>query len=149
MTLNCIAVDDEPVSLSLLCSYIEQTPFLKLTGSYSNGVDALKALHVSQTDIIFLDIRMADLSGIELARIVEQSKNKNNTRIIFTTAYDQYAIESYKVDAVDYLLKPFSFIDFSRAAKKAQNYFEIINNHKTVTDIKDSGSDKEKHYIYL
>jgi len=149
MILNCIAVDDEPVSLNLLCSYIEQTPFLNLTGRYSNGIEALKALDINQTDIVFLDIRMADLSGIELARIVEQSKNKNNTRIIFTTAYDQYAIESYKVDAVDYLLKPFSFVDFSRAAKKAQNYFEIIRNHRSATDIKESAADKEKQYIYL
>src|SRR5206468_8914401 len=100
MNLNCIAVDDEPVALHLLCSYIEQTPFLKLVRGYSNALDALRAIHEEKIQLIFLDIRMADLSGIELAKIIQHSFDKNSPRIIFTTAYDQYAIESYRIDAL-------------------------------------------------
>ncbi len=147
--MNCIAVDDEPVALNLLCSYIEKTPFLSLVGRYSNGLDALKALHDNVIKIIFLDIRMADLSGIELAKIIDQSTDKSNTRIIFTTAYDQYAVESYRVDALDYLLKPFNFVDFSRAAKKAQSYFEVHNNYKVTNENIDPLANKEKQYLYL
>jgi two-component system response regulator LytT len=149
MNLNCIAVEDEPVSLNLLCSYIEHTPFLNLVGRYTNGLDALKALHENKVKIIFLDIRMADLSGIELARIIEQSCDRQTTRIIFTTAYDQYAIEGYKVDALDYLLKPFTFVEFSIAAQKAMNYFEIIDNYKAANGTDELLSGNEKQYLYL
>jgi len=149
MKLDCIAVDDEPVSLNLLCAYIEQTPFLNLVGRFSNGIDALKALHTNKIKIIFLDIRMADLSGIELAKIIEASVNKENTRIIFTTAYDQYAIESYKLEALDYLLKPFNYVDFSRAAAKAQKYFEVFTNHKSNRENSEPIPVHEKKYLYL
>ncbi|MDB5021500.1 MAG: two component transcriptional regulator, LytTR family, partial [Pedobacter sp.] len=111
MKINCIAVDDEPFALNLICSYIEQTPFLNLVDRFTNGVEALKAIHEQPTiQLIFLDIRMTDLSGIELARIIEQTGRKKHVRIIFTTAYDQYALEGFKVDALDYLLKPFNFV---------------------------------------
>src|SRR5258708_16262130 len=107
MILNCIAVDDEPHALELISSYIEQTPFLKLAGKYENGIETLKAIHLHQyIQLIFLDITMSNLSGIELARIIEQTGKKRTLRIIFTTAYDQYAVEGFKVDALDYLLKP-------------------------------------------
>src|SRR6201992_713292 len=125
MTLNCIAVDDEPLALGLVCKFIEQTPFLNLVGRYSGAVDALKAIHAEKIDLIFLDIQMPDLTGIELARVLDKGADK--PRIIFTTAYNQFALEGYKVDALDYLLKPFNYEEFLRAAQKAYNYAELIN----------------------
>lgn len=125
MTLNCIAVDDEPLALGLVCKFIEQTPFLNLAGRYSGAVDALKAIHNEKIDLIFLDIQMPDLNGIELARVLDKGVDK--PRIIFTTAYNQFALEGYKVDALDYLLKPFNYEEFLRAAQKALTYHELIN----------------------
>jgi DNA-binding LytR/AlgR family response regulator len=123
-TLNCIAVDDEPLALELLCAFIEQTPFLKLAGRYSSAVEALKGIQGQPIDLIFLDIQMGDLNGIELARVLEGGRIHASPRIIFTTAYHQYAIEGYKVDALDYLLKPFGYEEFLRAAGKARWYAE-------------------------
>ena len=150
MKINCIAVDDEPFALSLISSYIEKTPFLNLVAGFSNGVASLKAIHeYPSIQLIFLDIRMADLSGIELARIIEQSGRKKSIRIIFTTAYDQYAMEGYKVDALDYLLKPFNFVDFTRAATKAYDYFNMLHFSLTPDKPNELTSIHEKKYIYL
>ena len=150
MMINCIAVDDEPFALSLVCSYIEQTPFLKLVGRYTSGVEGLKAIHEQpEIQVVFLDIRMTDLSGIELAKIIEQSGRKKNLRIIFTTAYDQYALEGFKVDALDYLLKPFNFVDFSRAATKAYDYFVLLEHAGTATPVQARDWPREKSYLYL
>lgn len=124
MTLNCIAVDDEPLALGLVCKFIEQTPFLNLVGRYAGALDALKAIHTQKINLIFLDIQMPDLNGIELARVLDKGPEK--PRIIFTTAYNQFALEGYKVDALDYLLKPFNYEEFLRAAQKALNYAELI-----------------------
>ena len=123
MTLNCIAVDDEPLALGLVSKFIEQTPFLNLVGKYASAVDALKAIHTQKVDLIFLDIQMPDLNGIELARV--RNKGTDKPRIIFTTAYNQFALEGYKVDALDYLLKPFNYEEFLRAATKAFAYYEL------------------------
>jgi two-component system response regulator LytT len=150
MTLSCIAIDDEPLALSMITSYISQTPSLVLQGAFTNAIDALKALHETPADLIFLDIRMHDLSGIELAKILEQYRNNGNMRIIFTTAYDQYALEGYKVDALDYLLKPFSYTDFSNAVAKAVRYYQLIQ--KTGTEPTKETINipaKEAAYIYL
>ena len=128
MKLNCIAIDDEPLALGLISNYIKQTPELNLTGQYSSAVEALKAIREEALDLIFLDIRMPELSGMELARIIEQRNQAIKPRIIFTTAYDEYALEGYKVDALDYLLKPFNFVDFSKAVNKAFNYFSLTRH---------------------
>ena len=128
MMLNCIAVDDEPLALGLVSVFIEKTPFLNLIGKYSSAVEALQGLHTLQVDLIFLDIQMPDLTGIELARILSQSQqNGVGPRIIFTTAFNNFALEGYKVDALDYLLKPFNYEEFLRAATKAKGYFELVN----------------------
>lgn len=124
MKLKCIAVDDEPLALKMLCSFIEQTAFLSLEGKFENAIDALAHTHKNEVDLIFLDIQMPDLSGMELARVLESNKSISSTRIIFTTAYNQFAVEGYKVDALDYLLKPFSYEEFLRAATKAYQFFE-------------------------
>jgi DNA-binding LytR/AlgR family response regulator len=150
MILKCIAVDDEPLALQILVSYIEQTPSLSLVGQFSNAIEALKAIHEQDIDLIFLDIRMPDINGIELAKIVEQYRVKGNLRIIFTTAFDQYALDGYKVDALDYLLKPFSFVDFSKSVAKALGYFELIRNpEQEIRKFSPPIPETEVAYIYL
>ncbi|OKS84886.1 LytR/AlgR family response regulator transcription factor [Mucilaginibacter polytrichastri] len=124
MILNCIAVDDEPLALGLVCAFIDQTPFLSLKGRSSSAVEALKILNDEAVDLIFLDIQMPDLNGMELARVLDSRPNK--PRIIFTTAYNQFALDGYKVDALDYLLKPFNYEEFLKAAQKALKYQEMI-----------------------
>jgi two-component system response regulator LytT len=130
MTLSCIAVDDEPLALGLVTSFIQQTPFLNLVGKFSSAVEALKAVHSQKIDVIFLDIQMPDLNGIELARVIDNSKSIK-PRIIFTTAYNQFALDGYKVDALDYLLKPFNYEEFLHAATKALNYAELVERSNT------------------
>jgi two-component system response regulator LytT len=150
MILKCIAVDDEPLALQIIVSYIEQTPSLALVGQFSNAIEALKAIHEQDIDLIFLDIRMPDINGIELAKIVEQYRVKGNLRIIFTTAFDQYALDGYKVDALDYLLKPFSFVDFSKSVAKALGYFELIRNpEQEIRKFSPPIPETEVAYIYL
>ena len=127
MTLNCIAVDDEPLALGLVCTFIEKTPFLNLVGRYSSAVEALEGLHALSIDLLFLDIQMPDLTGIELARVLEKSPETRPPRIVFTTAFNQFALEGFKVDALDYLLKPFNYEEFLRAANKAKTYFELLH----------------------
>lgn len=144
MILNCIAVDDEPVALELITQYIGMTPSLHLVAKCHSAVEAMKVLH-TRTDIqlIFLDIRMADLSGMEMARIIAQSEQRRNRKIIFTTAFDQYALESYKVAALDYLVKPFNYTDFSRAVTRALEYFGMS------TPVQETVPAPEKQYIYF
>lgn len=133
MTLRCWIIDDEPLALSLLESYVQKTSFLELTGKYSNALSAMKHLAGEKVDLIFLDIQMPEVNGMEFARIIS-----DRTRIVFTTAFSEYALEGYKVSALDYLLKPFSFTDFLAAAKKALNWFEMIDKHSASEAVKDS-----------
>ncbi|CAD0007752.1 MAG TPA: LytTR family DNA-binding domain-containing protein [Flavobacterium sp.] len=126
--LKCIAVDDEPLALKLVETFIEQTPFLQLSCSCDNAVEALSLIREKQPDIVFLDINMPNLTGMELARLL-QDQSISIPKIIFTTAYNHYAIEGYKVNAVDYLLKPFSYEEFLRAANKVLQITEESSNH--------------------
>lgn len=125
MKLNCAIVDDEPLALGLLESYVDKTPFLELAGKYSSAVQAMKELPGKHVDLLFLDIQMPELNGLEFSRMVNSS-----TRIVFTTAFGQYAIDGYKVNALDYLLKPISYVDFLQAANKALQWFELLQQPK-------------------
>lgn len=143
VTLECIAVDDEPLALGLVCAFIEKTPFLNLAGRYSSAVEALQVINNKPIDVIFLDIQMPDLTGIELARVLERAGNKA-PRIIFTTAFNQYALDGFRVDAIDYLLKPFNYEEFLRAASKAQAYVELVQKASS------AGSPEPKdEYLFL
>lgn len=122
--ISCIAVDDEPLALALLSRFIEQTQFLSLEGKFDSAIEALNHINKNTVDLIFLDIQMPDLTGMELARILQGKATNQQPKIIFTTAYNQFAIEGYKVSALDYLLKPFSYEDFLRASTKAYQAFE-------------------------
>jgi two-component system response regulator LytT len=118
--INTIAIEDEPLALSLIKSYIEKTPFLNLAAAFENPLEVLEFVSRENVDLIFLDIQMPDLKGTELARFLGMG-----TKIIFTTAYEKYALEGFKLDAVDYLLKPFSYEEFLKAAKKAQHIIDL------------------------
>jgi two-component system, LytTR family, response regulator LytT len=126
MNLRCIAIDDEPLALALVCNFIQKTPFLNLEGRYSSAIEALHALQNQEIDLIYLDIQMPDLTGIEMARLLQQ--NNSRSCLIFTTAFNHFAIEGYKVDALDYLLKPFNYEEFLRATNKAKNHVELVRN---------------------
>ena len=123
MKLKTIAIDDEPLALRLVSDYISKTPFLELAGSFDNPLDAIDYLSTQTADLIFVDIQMPDLTGIEFARSLEDSP-----KIIFTTAYEKYALEGFKLNAIDYLLKPFSYEEFLKAAQKARKQSELEAN---------------------
>jgi two-component system response regulator LytT len=150
MILNCIAVDDEPLALGLVSSFIEQTPFLNLVGRFSSAVEALRAIHAQKIDVLFLDIQMPDLNGIELARVLDNSKT-NKPRIIFTTAYNQFALEGYRVDALDYLLKPFNYEEFLHAANKALAYGELLEKSNATAPVTATIPEEriEDEYLFL
>ena len=121
MTITCAIIDDEPLAAGLLESYARKTPYLQLVGTYNSAIMAMKDLRESPVQLLFLDIQMPELSGIEFAKILPK-----DTRIIFTTAFPQYAVEGYKVNALDYLLKPISYDDFLKSTDKALEWFSII-----------------------
>jgi len=143
MKIKCIAVDDEPLALDLVCRFVEQTSFLTLVGRFENAIEALGFINQNEVDLLFLDIQMPDLSGMELARVVDAKNTAKKPKIIFTTAYNQFAIEGYKVDAMDYLLKPFSYEDFLKAATKAFQFFDNQNTNPATTN------NKKEEYIFL
>lgn len=123
MKLTCVIIDDEPLAASLLESYVLKTPFLELKGKYNSAVNAMQMLHDEPVDLLFLDIQMPELSGLEFSKLIPA-----DTKIIFTTAFDQYAVDSYRVNALDYLLKPISYPDFLTAVQKAKEWFEKVEH---------------------
>ena len=151
MILSCIAVDDEPLALGLVCAFIEKTPFLTLEGRFSSAVEALQYLLQHPADLIFLDIQMPDLTGLELARVLERShRGQQETRIVFTTAFDQFALDGFRVDALDYLLKPFNYEEFLRAAGKARHYFERTHPADPAPGVLPAASaDAPDEYLFL
>ncbi|WP_373512180.1 LytR/AlgR family response regulator transcription factor [Persicitalea sp.] len=147
-TLNCIAVDDEPLALGLVCAFVEKTPFLNLVGRYSSAVEALQGLHELDVDLLFLDIQMPDLTGIELARVLEKAAGTTAPRIVFTTAFNNFALEGFRVDALDYLLKPFNYEEFLRAASKAKAYFELVKKAENGTS-STAPAPSQEDYLFL
>lgn len=130
MILHCAIVDDEPLALDLLESYIDKTTFLELDGKYSSAVQAMKELPDKHVDLLFLDIQMPELNGLEFSKMVNP-----HTRIVFTTAFEQYAIDGYRVNALDYLLKPISYVEFLQAANKAIQWFEKMPKVEDIESI--------------
>ena len=121
MNISCIAIDDEPLALKQIAGYITNTPFLTLIGSCKSAFEAMKVISSQKVDLMFVDIQMPDLSGIDFVKAWGEEQ-----KIIFTTAFEQYALEGFKVDALGYLLKPFGYEEFLKAAKKAKNHFELL-----------------------
>ena len=124
MPLTCIIVDDEPLAVRLLESFVNKTPDLQLAGSFTDSVEAINVIKELKPDLLFLDIQMPDMSGMELAHVVPAE-----TKIIFTTAFKEYAYESYEVSALDFLLKPIRYNKFISAVEKARQWFgHKLNN---------------------
>lgn len=123
MKIKCLAIDDEPLALQQIAGYIQQISFLKLEAQCTNAFEALKVLESKSIDLMFVDINMPDLNGMEFVKSLE-----HKPLLIFTTAYSEYALEGFKVDALDYLLKPFYFSEFSKAVQKAKKQFELMQN---------------------
>ncbi len=119
MEIKCITIDDEPYALKQISDYVRKTPFLKLEAECRNAFEALNVIAGNKPDLIFVDINMPEMSGMDLVKSLS-----SDIMIIFTTAYSEYAVESYKVNAVDYLLKPIAYSDFLRAANKARLCWE-------------------------
>lgn len=128
--MNCIAVDDEPLALELMETYISQVPGLELMETFSDAISAWGFLQKNPVDLVFLDIQMPDITGVQLAK----SLNHRHPMIIFTTAYSKYAVEGFNVDAIDYLLKPFDFNRFLDAVNKAKKNKELNDVNTTPAD---------------
>lgn len=115
MPIRCIIADDEPLACRLLTSYVERTPSLELIGAYTSASEALEAINRDRPDLALLDIQMPEISGLDIARRIPQS-----CRVVFTTAYRDYAVEGFRVNALDYLLKPISYDEFLEAISRAE-----------------------------
>ncbi len=126
--IKCLIADDEPMALSLLEKYVGQTPFLTLLAKCNNAFEVLGYLNNEddRPDLVFLDIQMPELNGLELAKSLPE-----DIKIVFTTAFDRFAVDSYKVNAIEYLLKPFDYSEFLMAANKAKKYFELVGGSKS------------------
>jgi len=121
--MTCIAIDDEPLALQLISQYCNKIPFLKLEKVFTNPDEAIEYLKTTTVDLLFLDIQMPDITGIQLYKNLEKKP-----MVIFTTAYKDYAIEGFNVDAIDYLLKPFEYDRFLKAVYKAKEYLEFLSS---------------------
>ena len=127
MIIKCIAIDDEPSALQQIKSYIEKTPFLELVALCNSAFEAMNFISNHEIDLMFVDINMPDINGMDFVKSLV-----NKPQIIFTTAYSEYAIEGFKVDAMDYILKPISYSVFLKAATKAKTWFDL-NQKQTET----------------
>ena len=141
MPLTCIIVDDEPLAVRLLESFVNKTPDLQLAGSFTDSVEAINVIKELKPDLLFLDIQMPDMSGMELAHVVPAE-----TKIIFTTAFKEYAYESYEVSALDFLLKPIRYNKFISAVEKARQWFgHKLNNQNNLNNLNIQNTQKEPH----
>lgn len=132
MIIKCITIDDEPLALKQISGFVEKTPFLELVASCKSAFEAMEVLSTNEVDLMFVDIQMPDLTGIDFVKSLNQEQ-----KIIFTTAYQEYALEGYKVDALDYILKPFGYDEFLKSANKAKSHFELVEKATIQVDAKD------------
>jgi DNA-binding LytR/AlgR family response regulator len=137
MMIKCLALDDEPLALEKMSNYIQKTPFLKLVGVCRSGFEAICYLSESKVDLLFADINMPDLNGLDFVKSLH-----TKPQIIFTTAFSEYAFEGFKVNALDYLLKPIGYDEFLKSVNKARNYFEI---HST----QHRHDENENEYLFI
>lgn len=139
--ISCIAIDDEPLALGLIVSHIKKTPFLELMGEFDNPVDAMDFLQDNQVQLLFLDIQMPDLTGVEFAGTLDEK-----SKVIFTTAYEKYAVEGFRLHAMDYLLKPISYKVFLESAMRAKKHFELIDS---TSDSNDTAIRAGEDYLFV
>jgi two-component system response regulator LytT len=127
--ISCLIVDDEPLALDLVEGYVNKTPFLELKGKCLNAFEAMKIMNEEKVDLVFLDIQMPDMNGISFSQTLSP-----DIKIIFTTAFKDYAFEGFKVNAIDYLLKPFNYQEFLKAANKAAERFGFNESSSSSND---------------
>ncbi len=139
--ISCIAIDDEPLALGLIVSHISKTPFLELEGEFDNPVDAMEFLQENEIQLIFLDIQMPDFTGVEFARTLDE-----NTKVIFITAYEKYAVEGFQLHALDYLLKPVSYEVFLNSVKHAKEHFELLESANAPKEV---GVNTDEDYLFI
>jgi len=120
MRIKCLAIDDEPLALKQLSSYIENTPFLENVALCQSAFEAMEYLSRNEVDLMFVDINMPDINGMDFVKSLS-----NRAQVIFTTAYSEYAMEGFQVDAIDYILKPISYTSFLKSVTKAKTWFEL------------------------
>lgn len=133
MKMRCIAIDDEPLALRQVSGYIAKIPFLELVATFHSAVAAQEWLKENETDLIFVDINMPDMTGVEFVQSLDAK-----AMVIFTTAYAEYAIEGFKLSAIDYLLKPFGLKDITRASEKALSLYELLQLQEKREDQQES-----------
>jgi DNA-binding LytR/AlgR family response regulator len=144
--INCLIIDDEPVALKILDNYVSKTPFLKLAGKCNGVAEAMQHMEKGNIDLLFLDIQMPDISGLEFSQTLG-----DKVKIIFTTAFEQYALDGFKVNALAYLLKPFSFVEFLEAANRAKEWFDLTQkaSQSTPSPAADDGIFVKSEYKLL
>jgi len=125
MSIRCIAIDDEPLAVKKIAGYIQKVPFLELVAECRSALEAMNIMDTTDVQLLFIDINMPDVSGMDFVKSLA-----NKPYIVFTTAYSEYAVEGFQVEAVDYLLKPITFINFLKAANKVKNLIELTANHQ-------------------
>ena len=141
--LKCIAIDDEPLALQQIAGYIRKIPDLELIATCNNAIEAQRVLATQPVELMFVDINMPDLSGVDLVRSMPAKP-----MVVFTTAYSEYAVEGFKLNAIDYLLKPFSFADFARSVAKAQGLYELRKNSQQAAVLSEPEEQpRESEYI--
>ena len=145
MPINCLVIDDDEMALSHLCDLINQTPFLNLLSRYNHPVAALSALESNDLQLVFLDVSMPGISGIELARIINSKNEGNGPRIILTSGYERFALDGYKVNAIGYLLKPVEYKDFINVVFQAKDIIELGGDHKAPSKVDYTDND----FIFL
>ena len=131
MKISCIAIDDEPLALDIIKGYTQKIPFLELKATFDNAIESIEYLKNNKIDLLFLDIQMDELTGIQLLNIL-----KDKPLVIFTTAYDSYAVKGYELDVIDYLLKPISFERFMKAAEKVYDRLHV--NYETNSTVREN-----------
>jgi len=137
MIIKCLALDDEPLALEKMGNYIRKTPFLELVGSCRSGFEAIDFLSKIRVDLIFADINMPDINGLDFVKSLQ-----DKPQIVFITAFSEYAFEGFRVNALDYLLKPIGYNEFLKAANKVRNYFETIRASR-------EEQDENKDYLFV
>ncbi|MDB5211810.1 MAG: ypdB 1 [Sediminibacterium sp.] len=142
--MNCIIIDDEPNAIDVLKRYVAQTPYLQLAQTFRNPLKAIGYLQEEKPDLVFMDINMPNLSGMQLMRSL-----KNMPMVIFTTAYSEYAVESYELNAIDYLVKPIEFDRFIKAVNKAKELFELKRKQPAVGPVIKGVSDVAPEFVLL
>ena len=142
MELRCIAIDDEPLALEIITAYIEKVPFLKLIKTFDNAIDSIDFIKKNKIDLMFLDIQMESLTGIQLIHAL-----KERPEVIFTTAFSSYAVEGFELDAADYLLKPISFERFVKSVDKVYNKF--VQPKTKSENLKQPSKSSSGNYIFV